>query len=85
MNTETTAKQVMPDRDFAALGGGTIVYVKPMKSADIRSAFPEVEIAPGLDLWALVNADGTPLALSEDRDSLVANAWEQQLTTVSLH
>jgi len=78
-------RQVMPEKDFAALGGGTLAYVKPMSSDQLKAAFPQVEIAPGLDLWALLNADGTPIMVADNRDDVVANAWEHDLTPVSLH
>jgi hypothetical protein len=71
---------------LAHLGGGHIAYVKPMASEEARKLFPDVEGIPsGLQLFALLNADGTPIILTDSRDAAVANAWENQLQTVSLH
>jgi hypothetical protein len=52
----------------------------------LSAAFPNVPpLAPGLELWALVGADGTPIMVADTRDAVVQNAWEQELETVSLH
>ncbi|MCQ8782205.1 BQ00720 family protein [Mangrovibrevibacter kandeliae] len=72
--------------DFAALGEGHIAYLRQMSSDDIRAKFPAAQsIRPGISLWALFSADGTPLAVSDDRGSILASASENELQTVSLH
>lgn len=71
---------------LAQLGDGSIAYVKQMRSEDIKLAFPQVgDIEPGLKLYALLAADGSPLLLTDSRDAAIANAWEHDLQTVSLH
>ena len=48
--------------------------------------FPQVpEIQPGLKLFALHAADGTPIMLTDSREAAIANAVSQQLETVSVH
>ena len=42
-------------------------------------------LQPGLQLFALLAADGAPIMLADSKDAAVANAWENQLATVSLH
>ncbi|MBC8130418.1 MAG: DUF1150 domain-containing protein [Rhizobiaceae bacterium] len=79
-----------PDRiteiDLAAIGEGHVAYLRRMSSDDIRAKFPSAQsIRPGLNLWALFAADGTPLAVSDDRGSILASATENSLTTVSTH
>ncbi|KAB0682877.1 DUF1150 family protein [Aureimonas leprariae] len=72
--------------DLAAIGEGHLAYLRRMRSDDIRARFPAAQsIQPGLDLWALFSADGTPLAVSDDRGSILASATENQLLTVSIH
>lgn len=79
-------RQVMSAEKFAGLGGGQIAYVKAMTSDDFRVAFPNVPpLAPGLSLWALVNADGSPIMVADTREAAIQNAWENDLSTVSLH
>jgi hypothetical protein len=72
--------------DLAALGEGEVAYVKPMSSDEISRLFPQApELAPGLALFALLSASGTPILLTDTRDAAVANAWAHDLETVSLH
>ena len=40
---------------------------------------------PGLKLFALLSASGTPILLTDSRDAAFANAWANDLETVSLH
>jgi len=72
--------------DLAALGEGRVAYVKPMQSEDVSRLFPQApELAPGLALFALLSASGSPILLTDSRDAAVANAWANDLETVSLH
>jgi hypothetical protein len=71
---------------LAAMGGGQIAYVKPIRSEDVPALFPQVpHIAPGVQLFALHAADGTPMMLTDSREAAVATAWKQELETVSVH
>ena len=51
-----------------------------------QALFPQVQgLKPGMQLFALVGANGEPIVLADSKDAAVANAWEHQLATVSLH
>jgi hypothetical protein len=77
---------VITQEALASLGGGRIAYVKAIRSEDVPSLFPEApQIAPGLQLFSLHAADGTPIMLTDSRESALANAWSQKLETVSVH
>lgn len=77
---------VITETDLAAIGEGHVAYLRRMSSDDIRAKFPSAQsIRPGLNLWALFSADGTPLAVSDDRGSILASASDNALTTVSIH
>ena len=72
--------------EFAQLGDGAIAYVKTIKSEDAQRLFPQAPaIRPGLNLFALLAADGSPIMLTDSKDAAIANAWENELETVSLH
>jgi hypothetical protein len=72
--------------EFAHLGAGKLGYIRKMRSEDVSRVFPEApELNPGLDLWALFGADGTPILLTDNRSSTFFKAAEDDLTTVSLH
>jgi hypothetical protein len=76
----------MSQAELAQLGEGQVAYVKLMRTEDIRAAFPQApDLQPGMRMFALLSADGSPILLSDSRDAALANAWENELTTVSLH
>jgi hypothetical protein len=73
-------------QQFAHLGAGRTAYLKTIRSEDAQRLFPQAPpIRPGLKLFALLNADGSPILLTDSKDAAIANAWEHQLETVSLH
>ncbi|HET7678830.1 MAG TPA: DUF1150 domain-containing protein [Xanthobacteraceae bacterium] len=85
MNEGNTNTPVSPEA-LALLGGGRIAYVKAIRSEDVAKMFPQApEIAPGLQLFSLHAADGTPIMLTDSREAAVANAWSQELEAVSVH
>ncbi|RFC62818.1 DUF1150 domain-containing protein [Fulvimarina endophytica] len=76
----------MTETDLANLGEGHIAYMRRMSSDEIIQRFPVGDqIQPGLDIWALFGADGTPLAVSDDPGSILQSASQNSLETVSLH
>jgi hypothetical protein len=82
-----TALKFSPEA-LAQLGDGHIAYVKAVRIEDFRKQFPQADVPqldPGQVLFALHAADGTPIMLTDTRESAVANAWSQELETVSLH
>jgi hypothetical protein len=84
-NTNITFGQISPEA-LAVLGGGRIAYVKPVRSEDVQKQYPQApELEPGTLLYALHAADGTPIMLTDTREAAIANAWSQELETVSVH
>jgi hypothetical protein len=88
--TKTTkfeeARPVLSPEALAGLGGGQVAYVKAMLSEDVNRIFPGTPpIEPGLKLFALLAADGTPILISDSRDAALANAMEHDLRTVAVH
>ena len=71
---------------LAKIGLAKVAYVKPVRSDDVARLFPQAPtLPPGLDLFALVSADGTPIMVTDRREDAEANAWQNELQTVSLH
>jgi hypothetical protein len=71
---------------LANLGEGQLAYVKQIRSEDVPGLFPQApHIAPGLKLFALHSADGTPIMLTDSREAAIANAWSNELQAVSVH
>ncbi|GLK83537.1 DUF1150 family protein [Ancylobacter defluvii] len=70
---------------FASLGGGHIAYVRPIDSEDAARLFPQARLQPGLKLFTLHAADGTPLMLTDSREAAIASAMQNELVMVSVH
>ncbi|HZQ14164.1 MAG TPA: DUF1150 domain-containing protein [Pseudolabrys sp.] len=85
--TEAAATHpVITQEALAHLGDGEIAYVKAIRSEDVAKQFPQApQLAPGLMLFALHAADGTPIMLTDTREAAIANAWSQELEAVSVH
>ncbi len=92
MNTKSNMTKTMNENPvltaeaLALLGGGKIAYVKAVRSEDVAAMFPQApQIDPGVQLYTLHAADGTPMMLTDSREAAIANAWSQELETVSVH
>lgn len=86
LETLETQKAVMSATDFARLGDGEVAYVKQLHPDQARKLFPHLSGLPeGIDLYAVVGADGTPLSLADSRNSAIASAIEADLEPVSVH
>lgn len=77
---------LMSPQAFAVLGDGKIAYVKSIRSEDVHNLYPQApELQPGLRLFALHAADGTPILVTDSREAAIANAHTHELETVSVH
>lgn len=83
---KSTASALYSEEQFAHLGGGSLAYLREIRSEDVSRLFPQAPpVKPGLQLFALLAADGTPLVVTDTRDAALANAYANELVTVSLH
>ena len=86
MPSADTGKPALSIYEFTHLGHGAIAYVREIRSDQVPELFPEApHVQPGLDLFVLLGADGLPILLTDSKDAALANAWENELQTVSLH
>jgi len=86
MTNEQIENPIMSPQAFAVLGGGKIAYVKPIKSENVHELYPQApEMQPGMQLFALHAADGTPILVTDTREAAIANAWNNELEAVSVH
>jgi hypothetical protein len=83
---KTPASPPFSEEQFAHLGGGSLAYLREIRSEDVSRLFPQAPpVEPGLQLFALLAADGTPIVVTDTRDAALANAYANELTPVSLH
>ena len=83
---EGESPRVMSIADFAKLGGGKLAYIRMMTANEAKEMFPAVEGIPsGINLFALHAADGTPIALTDSRQSAIGHAMGDELEIASVH
>jgi len=85
---EAADKRIAPmsEIEFARLGDGHVAYIRTLDESEAARLFPALSGLPqNIDLYALVSADGTPLTLTDSRNSAIANAIENDLEPVSVH
>jgi hypothetical protein len=83
---KSAAPPLMSTTDLAKLGGGKIAYIKVMTSDEAKEMFPAVEGIPtGISLYALHAADGTPIALTDSRQSALGHAMGDELEIAAIH
>jgi hypothetical protein len=86
VGNEGISPEALSPEALAAMGEGEIAYIKQIRSEDVPHLFPEApELAPGLKLFTLHSADGTPIMLTDSREAAIANAWSHELEAVSVH
>jgi len=81
---------VLSPEAFAALGAPDLVYVRPIKGAEILADTPVEDIRgfpiePDQVLYAVHRADGARLAVMTDKETAVATALAHELAPVSVH
>jgi len=76
----------MSPRELALLGEGEVAYIKQVDFDAAERLFPALDDTPeGMDLFAVLGADGTPIALTDSRNAAIANAIENDLVPLSVH
>ena len=71
---------------LAHLGDGRLAYVKTVRSEDVAHMFPQApKIEPGIKLFALHAADGTPLTVVADRHLAFATVSQHDMQAMSVH
>ena len=86
MTTSDEHKSPISQVELSHIGEGSVAYLRKMSSDDLRGRFPGIiEIAPGLELWALFAANGKPILLSDVKEQALAGAMENDLIPVAIH
>ena len=86
VKTLVATHETLTQENLAALGAGQIAYVKPIMSEEAARLYPQVgTIKPGVQLFTLNAADGTPIMIADSAEIAVANAWQHELVPVAVH
>ena len=84
--TEQKTEAAITQDALAHLGDGEVAYVRSIQSEEVRTLFPQApKLEPGITLFALYAANGTPIMLTDTTEAAIANAWSQELEAVSVH
>jgi hypothetical protein len=76
----------LTQEQLARLGGGVLGYVKEIGVKDAKALLgTATTIPPQARLFALYNADGTPVSISGTREAALGSAFEHELTPASVH
>ena len=71
---------------LAQIGGGRVAYMKPLNPDEVRRLFPQApQIPAGSTLYAMMGADGRPMALADHPNAVVASAIQNEIVMVSVH
>ncbi|MFT4936236.1 MAG: hypothetical protein ACI9LT_002951 [Pseudoalteromonas distincta] len=82
---------ILSTEAFAALGAPDLVYVRPVKAAEILATVPvqgetmHLDLDPDQTFYAVHRADGERLAVLTDRNAAMAAALAHELAPVSVH
>lgn len=85
--SENERKISITTAQLAHIGEGIVAYMREMDAKELEGKFPGTVPAmePGTRLWALFAADGKPILLTDGREAAIAGAFQNDLTTVSVH
>jgi hypothetical protein len=71
---------------FAAFGANAVGYVRQMTTEEVGQIYPYVpQLVPGLTVFVLHAADGTPLNITDSVDGIARAAESHAIETVSVH
>jgi hypothetical protein len=79
-------EKVFSTEELARLGGGILAYVREINATDAEKMLGEgMSLPPRAKLFALYNADGTPISISDSREAALGSAYEHELEAASVH
>ena len=79
-------KEFLKDFELEAWGEGELGLHQAAQGKGRGELFPQLGGLPdGIDLYAVVSADGTPMVLTDSRSAALENVEESDLELVTLH
>lgn len=74
--------------ELRAFGTGETGYIKPMTREEVSKTFPDIQGLPTdarVNFFALFNADGTPLALTDSYDAAIGHSLSAEIVVETIH
>jgi hypothetical protein len=83
---DKTPRFEMTREQLAALGQGSVAYVRSIDADKVRGMIGnEATIPANSTLFCLYLADGTPVSISGSREAAIASAHQHDLTPLAVH
>jgi len=77
---------LMSPQAFAEYGNRAVAYMRQMRSEEAEFLYPQAPpLVPGLTVFVLHAADGTPLCITDDFAEATRDPHAVQLRLVSVH
>ncbi|MCB9992708.1 MAG: DUF1150 family protein [Hyphomicrobiaceae bacterium] len=66
------ALRAMTSEQFRELGKTEVAYLRELDGQTLKGLLPNIQLLPGIDAYfLLLAADGEPLMVSDDRESVI--------------
>jgi hypothetical protein len=76
----------MSPQAFAQFGRSAVGYVRQMRSEEAEVLYPQAPpLVPGVTVFVLHAADGTPLCITDSFDEATRDAHNNEIEAVSVH
>ena len=81
-----TRHPLMSPQAFAEFGRSAVGYVRQMRSEEAEILYPQAPpLVPGVTVFILHAADGTPLCITDSFDEATRDAHNNEIEAVSVH
>ena len=70
---------------LAALGGPNLVYIRSVEASELAGSVPADVLASTAKFYAVHAADGTRVAVLDDREAAFVTARQHDMVPVSVH
>ncbi|GAK45375.1 conserved protein [Tepidicaulis marinus] len=80
--------QTLPQEEFANIGMPSLVYVKPVKAAELAGDLGndvQLDVEPDSTLYAVHAANGSRMAVLGSREAAFAGAVQYDFVPLSVH
>jgi hypothetical protein len=78
--------KTMSEEEFAALGAGTVVFLRPVTAAQLVPFIPQAQtMPPEMEFNLIMSADGAPILVTDNSEAVSDWLDENEVTLVQRH